>query len=232
MKKNNNHEDLLIDRMVYGKALSDGKKILQLNDALRTDSEYTPNAEQSHKFDAFIVRELKHKKVKRYIYTIKHFTAAILILCTAALLVSLTSQAVRNKFLNTMMNFSDKYTEIQLSETHKDIDLTEYYLPKYIPVGFTLNNTIQNDAEKILIYNSIDSQITLKQYNSNVVVNLDTENAEVSEVSINKQYGMLILKGGFRTLTWTDKLRDKIFIIITDDNTSGKELKKIAESIE
>lgn len=232
MKKNKNHEDLLIDRMVYGKALSDGKKILQLNDALRTDREYNPTAEQSHKFDAFIVRELKHKKVKRYVYTIKHFTAAILILCTAALLVSLTSEAVRNKFLNTIMNISDKYTEIQLSETHKDIDLTDYYLPKYIPAGFTLNNTIQNDTEKILIYNSLDSQITLKQYNSNVVVNLDTENAKVSEVSINKQYGMLILKGGFRTLTWTDKLRDKIFIIITDDNTSGKELKKIAESIE
>lgn len=232
MKKNNNHEDLLIDRMVYGKALTDGKKILQVNDKLRADKEYTPTTEQCHKFDAFVMKELKHKKVKRNIYSIKRFTAAILILCTATFLVSLTSQAVRNKFLNSVMNISEKYTEIQLSETHKDVDLTGFYLPKYIPLGFTLNNTIQNDSEKIVIYNSIDSQITFKQYNSNVVINLDTENAEVSEESINNQYGMLILKGDFRTLTWTDKLRDKIFIIMTNDNTSGKELIKIAESIE
>lgn len=232
MKKNNNHEDLLIDRMVYGKALSDGKKILQLNEELRTDKEYTPTVEQHNKFDAFIVNELKHKKVKRYVYSIKRMTAAILIVCMAAFIFSMTSEAVRNKILNTVMNISDKYMEIKLNETDADLGLSGYLLPKYMPVGFTLNNTIQNNTEKILIYKSIDSQITFKQYNSNVVINLDTENAEVSDVLINKQYGMFILKGGFRTLTWTDKSRDKIFIIITDDNTSGKELKKIAESIE
>lgn len=232
MKKNKNHEDLLIDRMVYGQALTDGKKILHLNEELRTDKEYTPTAEQRHNFEAFITKELKHKKVKRYVYSIRRIAAAIVIMCTATFIVSMTSEAVRNKIRNTVMNFSDKYTEIQLSETDQDLDLSGYYLPKYIPVGFTLNDAIKNKTEKILIYNSIDSQITLKQYDSNVVINLDTENAEVSQESINSHYGMFILKGDYRTLSWTDKLRDKIFVIITDDNTSRKELKKIAESIE
>lgn len=59
MKKNNNHENLLISRLVYGKALSDGKKILQTNEDLRTDKEYTPTEEQQLDLEKFIVKELK-----------------------------------------------------------------------------------------------------------------------------------------------------------------------------
>lgn len=76
--------------------------------------------------------------------------------------------------------------------------------------------------------NNENNVIIFQQFWSGASLQLDTENAKVTKISINGEEGMLIEKGDLIMATW---VQEDIAFHLQADNLKLSEFVKIAESI-
>ncbi len=129
-------------------------------------------------------------------------------------------QAVRVRVLNFLMDIQQEYTSFQLKDSSSGpegasaiIDWHQAYVPTYIPDGYEISATSQNENyKKIEFTNPQGSLITYMELSAGHKPAVDTENASVFEaVIINGHEGTLVVKNSMATIIWS--MHDRMFII-------------------
>lgn len=195
---------------------------------LASHPEYQPNPYEEKMIMETIDRTLQRQKWKytwkmasRIIQKVSVFLVILLIgVCTTII----TVEAVRIPFINWLISLQEDSTTIHFSEEIDMADLTFGYLPKGYKASLVSKNSeatyysIENDAGNIiyLVVCSIDAGL-----------NLDTENAEVSEFLLNGQKATSITKESMNTLVWSVGQ----YSYMMEGQLSIEEMIRIAENI-
>jgi hypothetical protein len=163
-------------------------------------------------FYNYVEKRRKDEKRKKMVIDFRRVSqkAAIIVLVilTAMSAVFFSVEAVRIRVLNFFMEKNEKYTEIRIDEKIEDLtpvqDWENYYTPQYLPKGYSFANSYGGRLVKVLEYTDDINQIVISQGRSTSDLKLDTEDAEVKELTINGKQGLLITEGDRTILFWYD----------------------------
>lgn len=158
--------------------------------------------------------------------------AVTLLLVTAA--VTFSVEAFRIKFLNMIIEVSERFSSVRLEPTSPfdgtaalPNDWNAFY-PAVIPEGFSFKRASSSAAIKNIIFeNGKGSELRFSQSPASAELQLDTEGAEVSAVTINGMEGIISLKDGCTILVW----HDDSFIFHLDGPADRAAMIKTAESV-
>ncbi|WP_417204726.1 DUF4367 domain-containing protein [Acetoanaerobium sticklandii] len=145
---------------------------------------------------------------------------------------TMSVEAFRIKLFNIVTEVTEKYTKVSIVETENSlesqIDWESYYLPEYITERFTYSKSENFGDIKIVFYSDAKGkEIQFSQTPVNPEYQIDTEDAVVTDVTVNGEKGILIEKEGLLTLIWTTD--EKTFHIIGE--IEKDEIMKMAKSL-
>lgn len=186
-----------------------------------------------HEYDEKEKLAEKHKKM---LSSMKQFSKRaviiILVLISAMSVLMFSVEAVRVRVLNFFIERNEKYTEVRIEEENQNLtpaqDWASYYIPEYLPEGYFFSNSSGLGLLKVLEYTDEVNQIVITQGSSTTGIQLDTEDAEVRELTIDGKEGLLILKGDRTMMFWYND--DASFTI--NGHISEEEIIKIFRSME
>lgn len=145
--------------------------------------------------------------------------AAVLLFYLALTTVLAVSADAREKFLTLFVNVTPYYSELSLNPIEPVYVAApegwkEKYYPEYIPEGWTLEeiDPFGSDA----LYLDGDRQMTFSVYGESASVNINTEGAEISHVSLNGIMSMVAenKENGFTWVTWSKG--DRMIVVYVD----------------
>lgn len=202
------------------------KEIEELN----SQPEYQPDPHEEKMIMESIDRTLQRQRWKhawktasRIIQKVSVFLVILLIgVCTTVI----TVEAIRTPFINWLISLQKDSSTIHFKEESDMTDITFGYLPEGYEASLvsadskTTYYSIENDVGNVifLMINSLDSDSGL---------NVDTENAEVSEFSLSGKKAISVKKEDRNTLTWTVGQ----YSCILEGQLSIEEMIRIAENI-
>ena len=202
------------------------KEIEELN----SQPEYQPDPHEEKMIMESIDRTLQRQRWKhawktasRIIQKVSVFLVILLIgVCTTVI----TVEAIRTPFINWLISLQKDSSTIHFKEESDMTDITFGYLPEGYEASLvsadskTTYYSIENDVGNVifLMINSLDSDSGL---------NVDTENAEVSEFSLNGKKAISVKKKDRNTLIWTVGQ----YSCILEGQLSIEEMIRIAENI-
>lgn len=226
-------DEMLIEISMYQQAIDHGRNIKQKNSELEKDARYQLDEFKAKKMDVFIRKTIKHETKKQIgiSRSLKKISIIALVIGMTLLATCITPKAFRLRILNSLIRIENEYTEIQLTEEGSDQEYSNNFEPTYIPEGFIKESITQNTDFESILYIKNDETLIFSQYTDKSILNIDTENAEVQKLLIDKMNGMLIQKGEFQTLSWNDTARGKIFALVVNRAFRKEELVRIAESV-
>ena len=202
------------------------KEIEELN----SQPEYQPDPHEEKMIMESIDRTLQRQRWKhawktasRIIQKVSVFLVILLIgVCTTVI----TVEAIRTPFINWLISLQKDSSTIHFKEESDMSDITFGYLPEGYEASLvsadskTTYYSIENDVGNVifLMINSLDSDSGL---------NVDTENAEVSEFSLSGKKAISVKKEDRNTLIWTVGQ----YSCILEGQLSIEEMIRIAENI-
>jgi hypothetical protein len=133
------------------------------------------------------------------------------------------------KFQSSFLNIDYVSNDGMKSYPQPDAWVNLYYL-SYLPEGYTMtesNNTTGNIAF-IFYKNEEGDQIAFQQYFTQTNMQIDTENAKVTNVSVNGEDAILVEKEDFKIMTWLTVDRA---IYLETHNLPYHEVLKIADNM-
>ena len=156
-----------------------------------------------------------------------------IVLMIGLALVTFSVDALRIGVLNFIVETTQRYTSIKVGnvidkEDEVTIPWSSYYLPEYITDGYSISRVEEfSDIRMIYYQNASGEVIEFSQSFGNYNYQIDTENAEATEVMINGTKGILADKNGDITLIWSNS--DYTFFLF--GKADREEIIKMAESI-
>lgn len=202
---------------------------------------------ESDKMDEHIFSEKFTKRMKKLLrqaeygpIVYKVFTQAkrvaiivLAVLITSATLV-MSVEALREKFFNWLFSVFPTHTRVEFSDVALPsgvdyADQLNQYAPTYIPEGFSLVNTVETDINYKLYYANPDEKYIVFEVNlvrDQDHTNVNTEDFELQEVSIDGNVGYYVYDGSSHLVFWSN---DLYFFNILCDTTKDDSL-IIAES--
>ena len=224
------YDDLTIQMAMHllkQKELEEAEKEIE---ELNSQPEYQPDPHEEKMIMETIDRTLQRQRWKhafktagRAIQKVSVFLAILLIgVCTTVI----TVEAIRVPFINWLLSLQEDSSTIHFKEESDMTDITFGYLPEGYEASLvsadskTTYYSIENDVGNVifLMINSLDSDSGL---------NVDTENAEVSEFSLNGKKAISVKKEDRNTLIWTVGQ----YSCILEGQLSIEEMIRIAENI-
>ena len=224
------YDDLTIQMAMHllkQKELEEAEKEIE---ELNSQPEYQPDPHEEKMIMESIDRTLQRQRWKhawktasRIIQKVSVFLVILLIgVCTTVI----TVEAIRVPFINWLLSLQEDSTTIHFKEESDMTDITFGYLPEGYEASLvsadskTTYYSIENDVGNVifLMINSLDSDSGL---------NVDTENAEVSEFSLNGKKAISVKKEDRNTLIWTVGQ----YSCILEGQLSIEEMIRIAENI-
>jgi len=218
------YEDSLFKLIMHDAAEKEGRLFLEEKEKLENSPEFLPSLGAIQKFSQQLDAQLKSSKAyarrRRMGQALNRAAVAMLIVMVIFFTTVATVEAVRVRILNFLMDIQQEYTSFQLKDSSSGsegdsatIDWHQAYVPTYIPDGYAVSATSQNENyKKIESTNSQGSLITYLELSAGHTPALDTENASVFEgVSINGHEGALVVKNSLATIIWS--MHDRMFII-------------------
>lgn len=224
------YDDLTIQMAMHllkQKELEEAEKEIE---ELNSQPEYQPDPHEEKMIMESIDRTLQRQRWKhawktasRIIQKVSVFLVILLIgVCTTVI----TVEAIRTPFINWLISLQKDSSTIHFKEESDMTDITFGYLPEGYEASLvsadskTTYYSIENDVGNVifLMINSLDSDSGL---------NVDTENAEVSEFSLNGKKAISVKKEDRNTLIWTVGQ----YSCILEGQLSIEEMIRIAENI-
>ncbi|TEB04877.1 hypothetical protein Psch_03639 [Pelotomaculum schinkii] len=218
------YEDSLFKLVMHDAAEKEGQLFLEEKEKLKNDPEFLPSKEAAQRFSQQLDAQLKKSKAyarRRRIWQALNRAAVAMLLMLVILGTTVaTVEAVRVRVLNFLMDIQKEYTSFQLKDSSSGseggsatIDWRQAYVPTYIPDGYEVSATSQNENyKKIEFTNPRGSLITYMELSAAHKLAVDTENASVFEaVIINGHEGTLVVKNSLVTIIWA--MHDHMFII-------------------
>lgn len=142
-------------------------------------------------------------------------------------LIPATSEAARRRISEMIKKVMPQYTEYQLDQEILGFD-GKYYVPTYIPDGFSQIGSESSEFEYILSYqNSNDEYFDIMISCSSAALQLNTEDADRETVVIGDEYGEFITKDGWSCVIWSTETT----IFTVDGELSREEMLKVARNI-
>jgi hypothetical protein len=187
-------------------------------------------------FYDFVKKDKKSKDRKKLFNRIKIYSrkaaVILLILISAMSALVFSVEAVRVRVLNFFIERNDKYTEVRINEETfnnltPNLDWESYYQPNYMTEGYFFESAKEIGHLKVLKYTDGKNRITFTQSNTETDFQLDTENAILNEICIDKNPGQLIIKDDKIILFWYNQ--EASFNII--GHVDKDEIITIAESM-
>lgn len=165
-------------------------------------------------------------------------TAAIVIavLTLAGGVAIATSHTVRVRVMQLLINIEEQYTEIKLVEnTAASFDVPAEWrgsrYPSHIPDHLTLSNISATENIRLVEYaDAVTGTIVLRfqEFDESTEANVDTEKAELIEISVNGQIGYITEKDEAVNVFWSDGHN---CFLLTTKGIGPKETLDIAESV-
>jgi len=187
-------------------------------------------------FDDYKIQLKKLDQKRKFRSRIQQLSKRVAIFIAIALVgifvTTMSVEAFRIKLFNIVTEVTDKYTKVSIVETENglesQIDWDSYFTPECIPKGYNYSKSENFGEIKIIFYfNDASKEIQFSQTPVNPEYQIDTEDAVVTEVTVNGEKGVLVDKEGLRTLIWTTD--EKTFHIIGE--MERDEIIKMAESL-
>lgn len=171
-----------------------------------------------------VERALKRRNLSRFakrtLPRVAQAAAMVVLLFYLALTTVLAVSAdAREKFMTLFVNVTPYYSELSLNPIEPTYvtapeGWTEKYYPEYIPEGWTLGeiDPFGSDA----LYVDGDRQMTFSVYSQSANVNINTEGAVISHVSLNGIMSMVAenKEKGFTWVTWS--AGDRMIVVYVD----------------
>ncbi|MEL7672060.1 DUF4367 domain-containing protein [Methanobacterium sp.] len=234
--KNNNYinnelnEDFLLRKI----ATSLVEKDSLLFDELQNDETIVnPLQDDLDKRISAIINDKSNKEqnVKNYNNVKKTLikAAVIIFVISSGFVISFTTvDAFRVKVLNYYIENFDTHASFMPKEEKPFM----VFKVGYIPVGYLENDEFKSASSYALTYyNQENNMIAITLYDSETVFNVDTENCERYDITINNQNGYIFRKPG--TLILVFKFYENSIVISSnDDKLTNEEFIRIAKSID
>ncbi len=178
-----------------------------------------------------LVKKENHQKFKKKIVKyFKNIAALIGIIFLSVSILTVSVEAFRINLFNLIIEMREKYGEITFenkSDNTINNENKEGYYPSYIPKGYKLDEIIENDISREIIYKNNNEFIYFTQDDLNMNYKIDTEDAEVSTIYINGYKAVLSIKNGYSIIIWTNN--EYVFGI--NGQLEKEEIIKMAESV-
>ena len=176
--------------------------------------------EHNKKIKEILHREQTRRTIKRYNNYLKKGVAILIIAFMGIGVLTFSVEAYRVKFLNFIIEYTDRYTEIRYNENiskesdskgneseennvkENNIENNEIEL-NYIPQNFVLKRKKINDTSIYMEFENSKESFILSAKEKVGIVHIDTENAEVENLNINDKQYMLVEKDGRISVHWT-----------------------------
>lgn len=176
-------------------------------------------------------KEQRRRKISKIGKRAAIIVVVFSLLTTAA---TLSVEALRIKIFNMIIEVSEKFSFIHFGETNA-VDLMydlpadwDGYYPTVMPDGYEFKSAINLEGMKSIIFKNNESkEICFSQSSVTTDFQLDTENAEVSEKTINGLEGLTVVKEGLCIVIW----HDNNYTFYLNGNVDKSVLVKVAESI-
>jgi len=218
------YEDSLFKLIMHDVADKEGQLLLEEKERLKNYPQFLPSQEAVQKFSQQLDAQLKKPRAyarrRRIGQALNRAAVAMLIVLVVFFTTVATVEAVRVRVLNFLMDIQQEYTSFQLKDSgsgseggNATIDWSQAYVPTYIPEGFEVSATSQNENyKKVEFKNFQGSLITYMELSAGHKPALDTENASIFEaVTINGHEGTLVVKNSLVTINWA--MDDRMFMI-------------------
>jgi hypothetical protein len=182
-------------------------------------------------FESYHTKVKKLMRQKTRIKQSLKLTKRVAIFLIAFLIVSATViwnvEAFRVKFLNMMIKDEGSYTSIQAYNPDKDYS-GDMKSPSYMTDVLSLDDILDQEKMMVLSYSGpgelfLNYSVSTLDFN----VQLDTENAVITDITIDGHPGFIAEKG-FINMYW----HDDFYHYIIASNVGLDEMMKIAESVE
>lgn len=238
---------LLMDKV----AKQEGERLEQLNQELIED----PNFEVPKTTDQKCLRTIKQcfarqqrRTALRSATRILHFAAIVV---AVSVLLFTTAFAVSEDFRvatrNLLITVNERYTDFRMeiedpsgnssqtsvsgraSNGARDDSYFDHLVVGWIPEGFQLVRNEYNDW--VLYQNSDGEWIQILFADDQAAVQLDTEDAEVSNSNISGLPAVIIDKNGRTSILLTDEKNGFFYIVITSSGVDFETSAKIAENL-
>lgn len=163
---------------------------------------------------------------------IKKIAIFLIILALGAFITTMSVEAYRIRFFNIITEIKDKYTDIDIErevEHSKENDILkgEYFYPSHIPEGYKQSDIKANENLSLIYFkNKNEEVIEFLQTDLDPNFQVDTEDADTEEISVNNSKGLLVIKDDIKTLLWftesntfyiTGKLNEKEIILMAEN---------------
>ena len=243
------YEDAYIQMLVYEVAKMEGEELLEKNDRLKNDPDFQVPESITEKCLETIRREVAKREKQKRIASIRRI--AIRVACVAAILGAMVVTACaavpsfRRAALNLLIQTSEVSTRLVLGDQastntnpkgvtqvqDEPTDLFGYAIPE-IPSGFMFEETQVHDEFtwaqyfdahmniiKISVYRDVETGL-----------NLDTEDAEVEEIKVHGNIGILSVKDDFTSIAWNDP-QTGCFIMVAGVGVDYEVVLQFAEAV-
>lgn len=234
-----NYEDALFALLMDEVAQEEGRKLLEENQRLRQD----PAAAVPADLDQRCMRTIKQafaksgrRRAGQTAYRV--FQKAAVAAVIAILLMTTAFAAfpeVRIKTINFLIEMSDKAASITMSNL-AGVDggslMNRFRLPE-LPEGFALTDEGNDIVTAWAVYSN-DAGATIRFEIINAVgtrYNVDTENAEVENITIHGFEGMLIEKNESITVVWGDTVQN-CFVSVDCKGLDKADVWRMAQELE
>lgn len=229
-------EDSLFRLVMHDVAQQEGQIFLGENEELKSSPSHQPSAEAICTFKKISKKNIRRQKqaprrgLPRLFYRVSMVLAVLMIVSLTSVI---TVEAVRVRFLNFMIEVEKEFTSLSLQPSAPTDALpkgnwSDCYMPTYIPEGYKLIHEENMKMMKQLTYQNAEGKvINYSQFDSSTSVGLDTENAAVENIEVNGFEGLLIIKGEYVSVAWSD--RESIFTLLT--SLDRAEALRVAQSV-
>lgn len=241
MKKENN--DVFSDELLRlaAKQFADEevekyyKAALELN----TQNLEMPTEAQLSKFKKICAKEFRKKK--RTVKT-RYRVAVVVAVALFAFNISVVSVPAMRQFItNFLIEITDTHSKIKISdseakEREKSLKNNKYrikfdkeYSVNYLPEGYYVSKEVKTPTSFTVNYeDEKGGKILFQQHLDYMVTNADSENANIENVDINENRGILYSEKEYKIIIWKSK---EYFLQLTSENVSENELIKIAKNV-
>lgn len=220
--KINELKDKTLDDLLYFAAQEASKELV---DEMPAPKSVEFSDEHKKKMEKLFKKQ-KRTPIKSYLRRILAI-AAVLIVVSSISIASV--QAWRIRFLNFIMHISESNTELRYKEndTEGNSYSAEDVNLEYVPSGFKLSESRNNNGKIHLRFENEDLTFSLYIRQIDSTLNVDTEDATAKEIKLNGKDAFLTEKGDIISLLWNNEMNS----FTLSGNLSEDEIVKIAENI-
>lgn len=193
------------------------------------------SAEHVKKIENLLQKE-KNRRIIKKSRKILMKIAVVFLVCIIGMTFGV--EANRVKFLNFIMKYTDKYTEIRYNENSNDISNLENTNKneeqkngielKYIPQNFALKRKQITQTNIYMAFENGEKNFVISAKEQEGTVHIDTENADVESMKISNKQCMLVEKNGRVSAHWTTGN----MVYLVSGNIEKQEIVNIIKNIE